>query len=140
MPALLNGNQKTGRKSKVVVEEKPVEAQAVETKEEEQESKKKISLLKKLEPEMLLRPYSIEMPGIADSEEFCLEKHSQFILEPLGEAIQSEKDWLDFARATWQWREQAEERRLESTADDAIARLQEDPRVLEIVKQKLTKS
>lgn len=138
MPTLLNGNQKTARKSKMVVEEKPVE-QAVENQEEQESKSKKFSLLKKLEPEMLLNPYPIEMPGIADSEEFCLEKHSQFILEPLADAIRSEKEWLDFARATWQWREQAEERRLESTADDAIARLQEDPRVLEIVKKKLVK-
>ena len=140
MPALLNGKQRA-KSTKMVTDEKPSALTPPTTKEVEdgeQESKKgRLTLLKKLEPEMLSSPYPIELPGITSSDEFCLEKCSQFILEPLGDAIASEKEWLDFARSVWRWREAAEERRLESTADDAIARLQEDPRLLEMVRQKL---
>lgn len=125
----------------MVIDEKPKISEPATTKEtedsEQSEKKGRLTLLKKLEPEMLSNPYPVELPGITSSDEFCLEKCSQFILEPLGGAIATVKEWLDFARSCWQWRDQAEERRLESTADDAIARLQEDPRLLEIVRQKL---
>lgn len=142
MPALLNGSKREKAKSKMIAEEKtkPVEATVEEQELEEQEAKEpKLTLLKKLEAEMLLKPYALDFPGVETSEEFCLEKCSRFILEPLGEAIATERDWLDFARSVWQWRSQSEDRRLDASADDAIARLEEDPRILEIVRQKLAK-
>lgn len=144
MPALLNGKRSEKAKStKMVTEEKatkPVEVQ-IETEEEQEEQeepkKSKLTLLKKLEPEMLSNPYPVDLPGISQSDEFCLEKCNQFILEPLADAIANEKDWLDFARAVWQWRNQAEERRIEAMADDLIARAEEDPRILGILREKL---
>lgn len=149
MPTLLNGKRTEKAKSKMVTEEKakPSVEPRLEVEEgdnedresnEDQETKEpKLTLLKRLEPDMLTDPYPLEFPGVETSEEFCYDKCSRFILEPLGNAIAAEKDWLNFARNVWQWREQAEDRRLEAKALDAIARLEEDPRILKIVKQKL---
>lgn len=142
MPALLNGKREKAKK--MVTEEKvkpSVEPQAEEEDggQEAEAKEPKLTLLKKLEPEMLSAPYPLEFPGVESSDEFCFEKCSRFILEPLSDAIATERDWLDFARSVWAWRGQAEERRLDATADDAIARLEEDPRILEIVRQKLAK-
>ena len=132
--SLLNGKSKT-KSTKMVTEEKEKRptAKAVEVETEENAESKRITTNKRLEPEMLSHPYPIDYAGVEDSSEFCLEVCYQKVLGPLGDAIPTENDWLDFARAVWQWRNQGEERELRERAKNQYARAQEDPRIWEMM-------
>lgn len=137
--SLLNGKSKA-KSTKMVTEEKEKSnAKPIEVEAEESTESKRITAAKKLEPEMLSDPYPIDYPGVEDSSEFCLEMCLQRILGPLGDAIPTEKDWLDFARAAWQWKEQSEERRVQIAAANEIAKIQEDPKLYEAVKEIILK-
>lgn len=135
--SLLNGKSKA-KSTKMVTEEKSA-AKPIEVEAEESTESKRITAAKKLEPEMLNDPYPINYEGVQDSSEFCLEMCYQRILGPLGDAIPTEKDWLDFARAAWQWKEEAEERRVQIAAANEMAKLQEDPKLFEAVKEIILK-
>lgn len=140
MPALLNGKREKAKSTKMVTEEKEKSAaKPVEVEAEESAESRRITAAKKLEPEMLSDPYPIDYQGVEDSSEFCLEMCYQRILGPLGEAIPTENDWLDFARAVWQWRDQSEERRVQIAAANEIAKIQEDPKLYEAVKELILK-
>lgn len=131
MPGLMNGKKERAKSTKMTVEEKPKKAKPVEVEPEENETR--LTLAKRLEPEMLNNPYPVDYPGLEDSAEFCLEKIYRTIVDPLGDAMPTEREWLDLARRAWQWRNQVEERNLRAAAKSMYARAQEDPRLWEMM-------
>lgn len=139
MPALLNGKREKAKSTKMVTEEKKIAHKPSEAEAEENQESKKITLAKRLEPEMLTAPYPIDYDEVEDSSDFCLEVCYQKVLGPLGDALPTEEDWLEFARSAWQWREQSEERRVQIAAANEMAKLQEDPKLFEAVKDIILK-
>lgn len=92
-------------------------------------------LMRGLKPEMYKSPYSLDFAGGMASDQFCLEKCASTIVQAL--EFKTEKEWIDFAKQTWRWIGQAEERRREAVVQDLLARASEDPKVLELLKEKL---
>lgn len=95
------------------------------------------ALMKRLEPEFLSEPQPLEFAEGMMSDEFCFEKTCQTILEPL--AFESEKEWVAFAKQAWHWQQQAETREKEAIALQVLDQIESDPKVLEILKEKLLK-
>lgn len=95
------------------------------------------ALMKRLKPDYLSSPEPLDFADGMMSNEFCFEKTSKMILEPL--AFETEKEWLAFAKQAWQWQQQAETREKEAIANSVLHQIESDPKVLEILKEKLLK-
>lgn len=96
------------------------------------------ALMRRLEPSFLSNPQPLpDLPDGMMSDEFCFEKCSKMIVEPLG--FQSEKDLIAFAKQTWQWIQQAEAREKEAIANRVLQEIESDPKLLEIIRGKLSK-
>jgi len=91
-----------------------------------------------LKPEYLSHPEPLDFANGMWSDQFCFEKCSKVIVEQLG--FQNEKEWLAFANQVWQWQQQAEAREKEAIANDVLRQIEGDPKLLEIVKAKLSKA
>lgn len=94
-------------------------------------------LMRKLEPEMLRNPYPIDLLNgkSLDSDQLCYSRCASFIFEPVG--LKSEKECIEFAKNVWKWMGAAETRRREELAEELLAKATEDPKVLEILREKL---
>lgn len=92
-------------------------------------------LMKGLEAGMLETPYPLDFYNGMMSDEFCFEKTSKLILEPLN--LKTEKQAIDFLKRVFKWNSQAEERRIDGIVRDILARAGEDPKVLERLKDSL---
>ena len=92
-------------------------------------------LMKSLTPDMIKDPYELEFADGMLSNKFAWEKTCKFILEPL--EFESEKEWLEFAKAVWKWRQDAEKRQVEAAAEKLLAEAASNPLLLEVLKQKL---
>lgn len=125
--ATLNGNQ-------VVI---PGVDLADESTEVSNKPRKGNALMKRLEPEFLSNPQPLEFAEGMMSDEFCFEKTCRTILEPL--AFETEKEWVAFAKLAWHWQQQAETREKEAIALQVLHQIESDPKVLEILKEKLLK-
>lgn len=95
------------------------------------------ALMKRLEPEFLSNPHPLEFAEGMMSDEFCFEKTCMTILEPL--AFETEKEWVAFAKQAWHWQQQAETREKEAIVLQVLHQIESDPKVLEILKEKLLK-
>lgn len=95
------------------------------------------ALMKRLEPEFLTDPQPLDFADGMMSNDFCFDKCSKTIIEPLG--FGSEKEWLAFAKQAWHWQQQAETREKEAIANNVLHQIESDPKVLEILKEKLLK-
>lgn len=93
------------------------------------------SLMKRLEPDFLSNPHPLEILDGIMSDHFCFEKCSKLIAEQL--EFQTEKEWLAFAKQVWHWQQEAETRRKEVAAAAILQQIESDPKLLEILKQKL---
>lgn len=92
-------------------------------------------LMKGLEAGMLETPYPLDFYNGMMSDEFCFEKTSKLILEPLN--LKTEKQAIDFLKRVFKWNSQAEERRIDGIVRDILARAGEDPKVLARLKDSL---
>lgn len=92
-------------------------------------------LMKGLEAAMLETPYPLDFYNGMMSDEFCFEKCSKMILEPLN--LKTEKQGIEFLKRVFKWISQAEERRIDQIVRDILARAGEDPKVLERLKDSL---
>lgn len=88
-----------------------------------------------LSPEMLKNPFPLEFAEGSDSVEFALDKTMKTIIDGLG--FETQKEWLDFAKQAWQWKEKATERRKDALADQILSKAGDDPELLEILRRKL---
>lgn len=94
------------------------------------------ALMKRLEPEFLSNPQPLDFAEGMMSDEFCFEKTCRTILEPL--AFETEKEWIAFAKLAWHWQQQAETREKEAIATQVLQQIQNDPKLVEILKEKLS--
>lgn len=92
-------------------------------------------LMKSLYASMIKDPHPLEFADGMMSNEFAWEKTSKMILDPLD--FQIEKEWLDYAKAVWKWRQDAEKRTAEAAAEKLLAEASNNPLLLEVLKQKL---
>lgn len=88
-----------------------------------------------LSPEMLKNPFPLEFAEGSDSVEFALDKTMKTIIDGLG--FESQKEWLDFAKQAWQWKEKASGRRKDAIAEHLLAKAGDDTELLEILRRKL---
>lgn len=95
------------------------------------------TLMKRLKPEFLSDPQQLGFAEGMMSDEFCFEKTCKTILEPL--AFETEKEWIAFAKQAWDWQQQAETREKEAIANSLLHEIEGDPKLLEILKEKLSK-
>lgn len=111
-----------------------------EVEQEETEVKPKRSggnpLMKVITPEMLSSPYPLDFMDGMMSDQFCYEKANKQILQPLG--FKTEKEWLAFCKQVWAWNESAELRESEAIANQFLSQYQDNPKIIEILKQKLS--
>lgn len=92
-------------------------------------------LMRSLNPEMLKDPYELDFADNMMSDEFTWEKTNKQIFEPLG--LNSEKECIDHAKASWKWREGAAKREAEAIADKLLVEAASNPFVKEVLKKKL---
>lgn len=119
--AVLNGNRQ--------------QTQVINTESEDTPKRTGNPSMHRLKPEMLKSSHPLDFAGGMASDQFCLKKCAETIVLAL--EFKTEKEWIDFAKSTWRWIGQAEERRREATVKDLLARASEDPKVLELLKEKL---
>jgi hypothetical protein len=82
---------------------------------------------------MITDPHELDFADGMKSNEFAWEKTSRQILEPLG--FETEKEWLDYARAVWKWKTEAQARDIERQASRILT--EANPQLIEALKQKL---
>lgn len=92
--------------------------------------------VQRLKPEYLLDPQPLDFADGMMSNDFCFDRCSRTIIERLN--FETEKEWLAFAKQAWHWQQQAETREKEAIATQLIQQAQNDPKVLEILKEKLS--
>lgn len=107
-----------------------------ESDSEEKPTRRGNFILKSLHADMIKNPHELDFADGMMSNEFAWEKTCKFILEPL--EFETEKEWLDFAKSVWQWRQDAEKRQAELAAEKLLAEASANPLLMEILKQKLT--
>lgn len=110
-----------------------------ENEQEETEAKPKRSgnpLMKVISPDMLSNPYLLDFMDGMMSNEFCYEKANKQLLQPL--AFKTEKEWLAFCKEVWSWNQSAEIRESEAIANQFLSQYQDNPKVIEVLKQKLS--
>lgn len=95
------------------------------------------ALMKRLEPGFLSNPQPLDFAEGMMSDEFCFEKTCRTIVEPL--AFETEKEWVAFAKLAWHWQQQAETREKEAIALQVLSQVENDPKLLEIMKEKISK-
>lgn len=83
----------------------------------------------------LSNPRPLEFANGLRSDEFAMEKCAKVILEPL--SLETEKEWLNFAKQVWTWAQEAEYRKKEALADELISKAMTDEELLRIVKSRL---
>lgn len=93
-------------------------------------------LMKAVSPDMLSLPYPLEFMDGMMSDTFCYEKANKTLLQPL--AFKSEKEWLAFCKQVWNWNESAEIRESEAIANQFLSQYQDNPKIIEVLKQKLS--
>lgn len=93
-------------------------------------------------PEMVNEPYPLDFADGMDSFDFAKEKCRRMIVGPLD--FESQKEWLDFAKAVWTWIETASDREARAQADqlvqqikDLIAETEKSPKLNQLIKEKL---
>lgn len=106
-----------------------------ETDSEEKPIRRGNPLMKSLTPDMIKNPHELEFADGMMSDRFAWEKTNKTIVEAL--EFKTEKEWLDFAKAVWKWRQDAEKRQAEAAAEKLLAEASENPLLLELLKQKL---
>lgn len=92
-------------------------------------------LMRALNPDMLKDPYELDFADNMMSNEFAWEKTNKHIFEPLG--LNSEKEYVDHAKACWKWKEGAQKREAEAIAQKLLAEAESNPFVKEALKKKL---
>lgn len=123
-----------GHKQTELIEQDPIQKQ--ETTQDDKPNKKIGNpFMRGLSPEMLKNPFPLEFAEGSDSVEFALDKTMKTIIDGLG--FESQKEWLDFAKQAWQWKEKASERRKDAIADQLLAKAGDDIELLEILRRKL---
>lgn len=96
------------------------------------------ALMKRLEPSFLSEPRPLDFAEEMMSDDFCYEKCSKVIFEPLG--FKTEKECIAFAKLAWHWQEQAEVREKEAIANQVLQQIEGDPKLLQIIREKLAKT
>ena len=111
--------------------------QTLDIEATEDKPKKSNPLMKKLEPQMIRRPYPVELMGgkIINSDQLCYQRMAGTIFEPLD--FETEKECIDFTRAAWRWKNAAEERQQQELVDDLVARAKGNQKLLEKLKEEL---
>lgn len=92
-------------------------------------------MMRTLHPDMLKSPHQLDFADGMMSDEFAWEKTNRLIVDPL--EFQTEKQWLDFAKATWKWRQDAEKREAELLVERLLTEAANNPLVMAVLKQKL---
>lgn len=89
----------------------------------------------RLTPEMIATPHPIELKrgGTVDSFEFALAKLDTLIVKPLG--LNSEEEWMRFARRLFAYRQRQEEIRAEEQVSKILEDLKDNPAMLQRVAQ-----
>ena len=106
------------------------------------EKKRSNPYLHALLPQMISDPYPLDFADGMDSYDFAMEKCRRLIISPL--KIKTSKAWLEFSKSTWGWVESASDREARAHADqlvkqiqDLIAETEEDPKLNQLIKEKL---
>ncbi|PIG94581.1 hypothetical protein [Gloeocapsopsis sp. IPPAS B-1203] len=92
--------------------------------------------MKVVNPEMLSNPYPLDFMDGMMSNEFCYEKANKTLLQPL--EFKTEKEWLAFCKQVWTWNESTELRESEAIANQFLSQYQDNPKIIEIIKRKLS--
>lgn len=94
-------------------------------------------LMQRLTPEMLSAPYPVELRNgrTVNSFDFALTKLDQTIAIPLG--LDTEDEWLAFARMLFSYRQRQEEQRVEEQANKLLEDLKQKPAMLQRLVQRL---
>ncbi|OKH23351.1 hypothetical protein [Chroogloeocystis siderophila] len=122
MSAVANGNQTLHKPEQKETEVKP--------------KRSGNPLMKVISPDMLSNPYPLDFMDEMMSNEFCYEKANKQLLQPLG--FKTEKEWLAFCKQVWIWSESAQERESEAIANQFLSQYQNNTKIIEVLKQKLS--
>lgn len=128
-------NGKTARPPELDSEIKEEELQAEE--KDKQRGAPVNPLMQRLSPEMLTSPYPVEMRNgrTMNSFDFALAKLDQMIAQPLG--IESEEQWIVFARHLFSYRKRVEEQRVEEQVNKLLEDSRQNPAILQRLVQRL---
>jgi hypothetical protein len=129
--AVLNGNSTAKPDASVQL------SAETESQQEKQATRRGSRFMTPLSPEMISNPYPMDDigEGIEDSQQFAWEKTTRLIVKALG--FETQKEWLEFARATWIWAEAAARREKQAKVDSLLSEVKTDPELLDILKQQI---